>query len=504
MATHLSAARCLLVLLLCSGHWVSAQATPWKGDKFFMRSRGTPLKGLLRDLGANYGVPVVVSEQVSDTFSGEIGEDPPEQTLQRLARLFHLVTWYDGEVLYVYKAQEITSAVVTPQYLQPDTLRQWLKRNGAQAGSACRIKTIASMSAFEVQGVPACVQRISRLAEEIDIKAKTRAVNSESLRVFPLRFASAADMTYRYREQDVIVPGIVSVLNNMKSGNALPIGDGKEEGGQGAMGAQFSADQNNNAVLVRARQADMVLYQTLIEQLDRRQQQVEISVAIIDVDAGELRQLGIDWSGSVGSGNLGASFNSGINGTGGYMSTVIGNSAQFMARISALQQNSHAQVLSQPSVVTQNNVQAILDKNITFYTKLQGEKTAKLEAVTSGTLMRVTPRIVNESKSSDPDKVREIILQLNIQDGQQQGVTSAEEPLPQVQNSEITTQASLKAGQSLLLGGFVQEKSINTRRSIPLLGDIPLLGRLFSTERVEKHSVVRLFLIKATPLSLGE
>ncbi|MEA1063778.1 EscC/YscC/HrcC family type III secretion system outer membrane ring protein [Erwinia sp. HR93] len=492
-----------LGLFLLAGSRVQAQeaAPAWQGDRWFLHTRGMPLNTLLRDFGANYHVPVIVSELINDVFTGEINQESPLATLRRLERMYNLVSYYDGEVLYVYKAREVTSAVVTSQYLQPAALQSYLKGSGALAAGSCSLRQVSDFQAFEVQGVPACVQRVSHLVEEVDGKAKIRATNTETLHIFPLRFASAADTRYRYRQQDVVVPGIVSVLNQMKSGNALPLGDGKSQASRDLSSPQFSADPSQNAVIVRAREVDLPLYQKLIEQLDRRQRQIEISVAIIDVDEGNLKQLGVDWSGTLGHGGIGASFNTGISGDSGYMSSVVGNSADFMARVSALQQNARARILSQPSVVTQNNVQAILDKNITFYTKLQGEKVAKLESVTSGTLMRVTPRVIEDALGQGT--APEIMLQLNIQDGQQAGVTSQDEPLPQVQNSEITTQATLKSGQSLLLGGFVQDKQISSRRSVPLLGDIPFLGGLFSTTHREVHSVVRLFLIKATPISLG-
>ncbi|MFX9189266.1 hypothetical protein ABTN59_21575, partial [Acinetobacter baumannii] len=73
-------------------------------------------------------------------------------------------------------------------------------------------------------------------------------------------------------------------------------------------------------------------------------------------------------------------FNTGLNdGAASGFSTVISDTSNFMVRLNALEKSSQAYVLSQPSVVTLNNIQAVLDKNITFYTKLQGEKVAKLE-----------------------------------------------------------------------------------------------------------------------------
>lgn len=102
---------------------------------------------------------------------------------------------------------------------------------------------------------------------------------------------------------------------------------------------------------------------------------IEISVKIIDVNAGDINQLGIDWGTTVSLGGKKIAFNTGLNdgGTNGF-STVISNTSDFMVRLNALEKSSQAYVLSQPSVVTLNNIQAVLDKNITFYTKLQGKK----------------------------------------------------------------------------------------------------------------------------------
>jgi type III secretion protein C len=484
----------------------SAQALPmsmpgWQGEPWYLHTRGVPVKQVFLDLGANYHIPVNVSDGVTDVFIGEINGEAPDKILRRLGRLFNLVSYFDGEMLHIYKAQEVASRVLTSQYLQPKTIKKYLTESGALVAGSCTLRQVGDFQAFEVHGVPACLQRVSQLVEEVDSKAKIRATNTETMQIFSLRYASAADATYEYRQQKVVIPGIVSMLNQMKSGNSLPLGDGKSAESKDMTATQFSADPGQNAVIVRAREMDMPLYQGLISQLDKRQRQIEISVAIIDVDAGNLKQLGVDWAGTIGHGGVGASINTDIATDNNYMSSVIGNSSDFMAKISALQQTSQARILSQPSVVTLNNVQAVLDKNVTFYTKLESENSAKLESVTSGTLMRVTPRLVEDTLGLG--NIQEIMLQLNIQDGQQSGITSQAEPLPQVQNSEITTQAILKSGQSLLLGGFVQDKQISTRRSVPLLGDIPLLGTLFSTTHHETHSVVRLFLIKATPISLG-
>ena len=257
-------------------------------------------------------------------------------------------------------------------------------------------------------------------------------------------------------------------------------------------GPVFAADPRQNAIILRGSADDQKTYSAIIKQLDVKPQMIEISVSIFDVDASNFHQLGVNWSASASLGGGTVSFNSGAGDQG--FSTVIGNTGNFLVKLDALEKNSKAKVLSRPSVVTLNNVQAVLDKNITFYTKVSGEKVAKLDSVTTGSLLRVTPRLINEKGR------KAVNLILNIQDGQQSAPVGGQEPLPQVQNSEISTQATLTSGESLLLGGFVQDVDRSTKNKIPLLGDIPVLGKLFSSTNHERESVMRLFLIKAEPI----
>ncbi|CNI63002.1 EscC/YscC/HrcC family type III secretion system outer membrane ring protein [Yersinia vastinensis] len=488
---------CLMLLIfmpLAYGHTI-----PWQGEPFFLYSRGITVASLLKDLGANYGISVVVSPDINEKFSGKIVDKTPEQILSELAGLYNITWYYDGEILYFYKTQSIRKEFISPNGLSTTTLINYLQHSGVFAGKNCAVKAISRLGTIEVTGVPICIDRVTTLSKMLSSQVRQQGQNKETVKVFQLKYASAADSSYQYRDQLVTLPGLVSVLREMSAGNNLPLASGKDQGDIPANTPLFSADPRQNAVIIRDRQVNMPLYGSLIAQLDQRPVQIEISVTIIDVDAGDISQLGIDWSASTSIGGAGISFNSGPtkNNTDGF-STVIGDTGNFMVRLSALQKNSRARVLSRPSVVTLNNIQAVLDKNVTFYTKLEGDKVAKLESVTSGSLLRVTPRMINANG------VKEVLLNLNIQDGQQQAPISSSEPLPEIQNSDISTQATLRVGQSLLLGGFIQDKQMESQNKIPLLGDIPLLGGLFRSTNKQSHSVVRLFLIKAVPVNMGE
>ncbi|WP_199153191.1 EscC/YscC/HrcC family type III secretion system outer membrane ring protein [Chromobacterium sp. ASV23] len=487
----------ILIAAALASAGAAAQPIPWRGQPFFVSSRNTPLASVLKDLGANYGLPVVVSPKITEAYAGALRDQPKGKALAELSRLYQLLPYYDGNSLYVYKAQEVDQALLAPAYVGADQLSRLIGQSGLLDGAACRLHAVGASNSLQVSGVPVCLSRVSALAKQLDEQNLNQEQNKETVAIYPLKYASAADTSYSYRSQTVTVPGVVSVLREMAQGRALPLPDNKTPAPADASGLPtFSADTRQNAVLIRDRRKNMNLYADLIPKLDQRPTLVEISVAIIDVDAADINELGIDWSASARIGGGTVNFNTDGGLASDSFSSLVSNSGNFMLRLSALEQKSKAKIVSRPSVVTLDNVQAVLDRSITFYTKLVSEKNAKLESVTAGALMRVTPRLIHET---DGDKV---LLTLNIQDGRQDKPISRAEPLPQVQNAEIATQATLNLGQGLLLGGFVQDENIEGVRKIPLLGDLPLIGGLFRSTTKSERNVVRLFLIKAEPRKL--
>ncbi|WP_032114482.1 EscC/YscC/HrcC family type III secretion system outer membrane ring protein [Candidatus Arsenophonus nilaparvatae] len=481
---------CLFLLTTTVAQAASISSIHWQdSDPFVYVSRGTPLASVIRDIGNSYGIPMDISAQIQDTFSGRIENKTPQEILAFLAHQYGLVWYYDGDVLHAYKAQEMNNQIVSLSALSSERALNYMGKAGFLDKNSCEVKSINGLNALQVYGVPDCINKVTRFINQVDQEAKQNIQTQRLIRIFPLKYASATDTIYQYRKQNVTVPGIVSVLKQMNQTNASGVNAQQDI-------TSFAADPRQNAVVVSSNKHDMGLYSTLIKQLDIAPTMIEVSVSIIDVDASDFNQLGIDWSANAKIGGGSISFNQGTSGSDNF-STVIGNTGNFMVRLNALEKTSKAKILSRPSVVTLNNVQAVLDKNITFYTKLQGDKVAKLESVTAGSLLRVTPRLI------DSNGRKKVMLSLNIEDGQQAKAINDSEPLPQVQNSEIATQATLNTGESLLLGGFVQDKDQTVQNKIPLLGDLPLIGGLFRSEDRSKQSVIRLFLIKAEPINQG-
>ncbi len=114
-----------------------------------------------------------------------------------------------------------------------------------------------------------------------------------------------------------------------------------------------------------------------------------------------------------------------------------------------------------------------------------------LEEVTYGTLLRIVPRIVGDRFVERP----EISLSLHLEDGSQISNASFD-GVPSVRKTEISTLATVKQGQSLLIGGVYRDAVSRKLRKVPLLGDIPYLGELFRSTTDTTSRTVRLFIIE--------
>ncbi|MFT3778970.1 MAG: type III secretion system outer membrane ring subunit SctC [Ottowia sp.] len=266
--------------------------------------------------------------------------------------------------------------------------------------------------------------------------------------------------------------------------------------------ARVEADTRLNAVVVRDAPERLPYYDQLIKALDVEPQALEIEATIIDLVTDKLRELGINWrltgdrySFLFGNGTTGDNLLVGTtavqditpSGSGGFMSLVLGGRNNFIARISALQDQGVARIVSSPQVMTLSNVEALFDNNRSFYVRVAGRDEVDLFKVSAGTMLRVTPHVFQEGKD-----VR-IKLLVQIEDGSIE--QTQVDQIPVVQRSSINTQALIVAGESLLIGGMVKETTREGVTKVPLLGDIPVIGHLFKTNTDQHERVERLFLI---------
>jgi len=355
------------------------------------------------------------------------------------------------------------------------------------------------------------------------------------VRVFPLRYAQAQDSQRHLNSNTTggayVVPGVATLLRNLlkgayatpppdknallqglAAGNALaalapPPGqenDGsdlrtqallafiaaqqQQRGGNPQEGlidreVHIQADVRTNSVVIFDTPAMMTIYRQLIEQLDRPQNLVQLDVAIIDIDSGDVRDLGVDLS--LRGDNSGIS-----TGANGLNFQALGGSSmnKLRARVALLETQGRARVLSRPKIMTLDNMEAYMGNDQTYYVKTTGDHYANLTPITSGLSFRATPLIIPVENA--PAKIK---LSLEIDDGG--FVDNNVDGVPGSNHKYLSTQAVVEDGQSLLVGGFQYENVGSDTSGVPGLKNVPGVGALFRRTRKSRQQIERLFLI---------
>jgi len=243
-------------------------------------------------------------------------------------------------------------------------------------------------------------------------------------------------------------------------------------------------------------------FRALIELVNRRiTRQVRISARVVEVELNAQHQLGVDWTlaatriGGIGLGGL--STNTGfttINGQALGPAGVSGilSAGKVSAAISALQEQGDVRAVSNPSVISLSNQTAFVKVGTeqTFFSLLNAttinqnaatnpysttQSSYSQNAITIGTVLYVTP-VVNGDGSVTVDVLPAISQLIGVDtspDGQQTA--------PRMDIKSLSTIARLRPGESVMIGGLIHEETASQSQKLPILGDLPLLGRAFGT-----------------------
>ncbi|MDR2677334.1 MAG: hypothetical protein LBB26_02075 [Puniceicoccales bacterium] len=258
-------------------------------------------------------------------------------------------------------------------------------------------------------------------------------------------------------------------------------------------------DARQNAVIIRDRKELMPFYQSLIDRFDVPTKAVEIDVAIVDINVGRSHKMGIDvleflngersllWrteGGDVTLDDKNLNF---------YLKVPNIGASGITARLQALESSSAAKTLSRPSVLTLDNIAAVISNNRETYVPVAGAYATDLFTVSAKVALRVIPHII-EIPRSDGTVERKIKLFVSIEDGAMSD-SGGSAGMPLVSSSQINTQSILNEGQSLIVGGYYYEHHSDGRRGIPVLKNLPVVGRLFSMADRATETMERLFII---------
>ncbi|WP_270826771.1 GspD family T2SS secretin variant ExeD [Aeromonas sp. Y318-1] len=339
-----------------------------------------------------------------------------------------------------------------------------------------------------VSGEPKARARIIQMVHQLDRDLQSQG----NTRVFYLKYGKAKDLVE-------VLKGVSSSIEaDKKGGAATTTGGGGASIGGGKLA--ISADETTNALVITAQPDVMAELEQVVAKLDIRRAQVLVEAIIVEIADGDGLNLGVQWANTNGGGtqftNTGLPIGSVAiaakdykdNGTTTGLASLAkefnGMAAGFYhgnwaALVTALSTNSKSDILSTPSIVTMDNKEASFNvgQEVPVQSGSQSSTTSDqvfntIERKTVGTKLVVTPQI-NEGDS----------VLLNIE---QEVSSVANKPAegtatlgPTFDTRTIKNAVLVKSGETVVLGGLMDEKTSETVSKVPLLGDIPVLGYLF-------------------------
>lgn len=324
-----------------------------------------------------------------------------------------------------------------------------------------------------------------------------------------------------YAEAKSVAETLTKVMANLSK-----LGPGGKQ--ENVVAATVEADEDTNALLITASGDDLDSLLDVVARLDIRRAQVLVEAVIAEVGENARKNLGIEWLfldtskgvfgssvrgssrlGGVGEGALGleGSNNSAeaigklagaLVGDPGQLFGVVGqnNDNSFMALINALEDEGHSNILSTPSLLTMDNHEAsfVVGQNIPILTGSSATTNGlsspfqTIQRQDVGIKLTVTPQ-VNEGDTILLTVAQEVS---NID-------TSAPTEQGFVTNQrKIETKVLASNGEIVVLGGLIQDELNNGEIRVPVLGRIPLLGRLFRSENKEKRRTNLMVFLKVS------
>ncbi|MCA8910113.1 MAG: hypothetical protein KDB82_00290, partial [Planctomycetes bacterium] len=405
-------------------------------------------------------------------------------------------------------AEELVTSVNRLLDQRTQLLAQGQRRtNGPDDETAVKIEVAPYVNAIMVTGYDAGIELVRDLVAKLDI---------------PIPGATTTGKIHYYQCKNVQAVELSTVLNDVL-GSGLPSNQPGVPGQPGIIGANDAnapvivPDEGTNSLLVIATPNDYMEIQKVIDKLDVRRPQVMIEAAILEVTDDDDFQFGVEIATVDGFANnsseprasFGTSFgfseivdSSGVPigtgggvpagrnpiiGQGGLLTLNKGTAFDIPLLVRFLKTQTDTNVLQQPMLITNDNEAATIEiqqeiqlVQLNNLGTGQGTSQTAGDFVEAGITMNVTPQISQDGY---------ITLELDLDITNFTGESTTPGVSPPRQRRHITTFVTVPDASTVVVGGLKSSTSSKTVSKIPLLGDIPLIGELFKSQRtVERRT----------------
>lgn len=386
---------------------------------------------------------------------------------------------------------------------------------------AILIAAVSGISAAEgptgtlvLTGDPQQIARAKSVLGGVDV---IPAVGTAEREIYSVRYAEAKELAEKLTE---LMPDLKvtlgprsatpSVTASTSSGSALGTAALSAPQMGEAQGKEGASEVSPVTVLILSGSRptlDRAL--ELLKQIDVAPRQVTISATITEIQKGALKQLGIDWVGLAGKtgvivgepmpaqgGSSSGGTQTGLTDTiarelklGRFMRSPL----QFTGVLSALVSRNQAKVLANPSITLLDGRQAAIHAGekiyfpqVVGYDPLGG-KIVTATQIDVGVTLVVRPRV-----SDNGDITLTLVPTVSAI------IDSVFPDYPTITERSTVTTVRVKSGETFVLGGLVRDEEMVTSSRVPILGDLPIVGRLFRFERRQPQHTEILIVITPT------
>jgi type IV pilus assembly protein PilQ len=298
-------------------------------------------------------------------------------------------------------------------------------------------------------------------------------------------------------------------------------------------------DTRTNTIFYRETRGNIDNIRKLLVQIDKPTKQVMIEARLVEVTANPVQAYGINWAGTVGSATapkqvtyggfntvtppkpgqniptnglaLGNTQSNNFFGTSGKLANIANSQfailsvPQFSATLQALNEDADAEFLANPRVVTADNQQAKIEitRNQPVPQLNFNEQTAT--AVFGGFQDKIFGNTLVVTPTVNKDNFITLGVKPEISNhvGDQHFIfAGADVVAPIIDTRRLDSNVLIKSGDTLAIGGLLQDEVAKGRTKVPLLGDVPILGYIFQSHDNERHK--RNLLVFVTPTIIDQ
>lgn len=245
-----------------------------------------------------------------------------------------------------------------------------------------------------------------------------------------------------------------------------------------------TVDPETNRILFAGTSAQYKVLQKILSRIDDAGAEIQVEAVVLQVDLTDELQFGVQYS--LTNAKVFNSLLSGtVSSTGTIQSVLPGMIFDFAGRdasvlVNALDSVTHVTVVSSPKVLVKSGEPAKVHFGQSV-PMLQEQLTTPLALVGSSVTNQIVYRDTGITLNVTPTKLNDDLIELavdeDISDIANQTVTSIDSPV--FDDRSIKTKVKIKFGQTVLLGGLIQQQQNDTNSGIPILSRIPLVGNLF-------------------------